>query len=280
MNGNENNGRGVFYAVIGVATLVITIIGATFAYLTATTNSNVNAVTATGATISLDYSDVVTGLKQNLIPIDPSLSQFNKGGHTGLNVAGTESVAYKFVGIGENDCRDVNGNNICSVYQFTISNPTSTDGVSQFVYATFEVGANSFTNLKFAVFKGSASEVASSTLGWDVDGTAVTANTTDFDYTAYTTSAADATRKHVIANAGDLVITQTDLTKDAKTVHALTPLNQYLDDGESMTYTIVLWVDETGAAQDVDQGKDFKATVRFTTANNNTGVTGDLDASS
>ena len=35
------------------------------------------------------------------------------------NSAGT---TYSFAGIGENDCRDVNGNNICSVYTFTIKN--------------------------------------------------------------------------------------------------------------------------------------------------------------
>ena len=30
---NNKNGRGIFYGVIGVATLVVAIIGATFAYL-------------------------------------------------------------------------------------------------------------------------------------------------------------------------------------------------------------------------------------------------------
>ena len=274
-NTNQSNGRGVFYAVIGVATLVITIIGATFAYLTATANSAPNAVTATGATITLGYTDVKTGLKQNLIPIDVTLDQFNKGTYTD-----SQGTKYSFVGIGTNDCRDVNGNNICSVYQFTVSNPESTDKVSQFVYATMEVGANTFTNLKYAVFKGTADEVAASTLGWDVDGTAVTTNTTDYTYTAFTKNASDAARKHVIANKGDLIISKTDLVKDAKTTHNLTPINQLLDDGESMTYTVVLWVDEQKTAQDADQGKDFKATIKFTTATGGKGVSGQLVAAS
>lgn len=263
----ETNGKGtsIFYGVIGVATLVITIIGATFAYFSATTNSADSAVTAGGATITLGYAEENGGLKENLIPIDETLTEFNKGG---------------FVGITTDKCKDVNGNNICSVYQFTVSNPESTDKVSQFVYATMEVGANTFTNLKYAVFKGTADEVAASTLGWDVDGTAVTTNTTDYTYTAFTKNASDAARKHVIANKGDLIISKTDLVKDAKTTHNLTPINQLLDDGESMTYTVVLWVDEQKTAQDADQGKDFKATIKFTTATGGKGVSGQLVAAS
>lgn len=284
MERNQDNGRGMFYAIIGVATLVITIIGATFAYLTATTNSAENTVTATGATITLGYTDVKTGLKQNLIPIDPALTQFNKGTHTGLNVEKTESVTYNFVGIDHNDCRDVNGNNICSVYEFTISNP-GTNTVSQYVYASLSINENTFTNMKYAVFKGKDSEITASEKGWDVDGAIVSSLTTDYENTQdanyqWTKTAADATRKHTVANKGDLVVTQVDLTKDQKVTHQLSPLNQYLDIGESMTYTIVLWVDETGSAQDADQGKSFKATVKFTTEGNSTGVTGDLDASS
>ena len=37
MNEQRNNGRGIFYGVIGVATLVVAIVGATFAYFTAQT---------------------------------------------------------------------------------------------------------------------------------------------------------------------------------------------------------------------------------------------------
>ena len=274
MERNQDNGRGMFYAVIGVATLVVTIIGATFAYLTATTNSNVNAVTATGAKIALGYSDVQSGLKKNLIPIDTDLTQFAKGTYT--NSAGTK---YSFAGIGENDCRDVNGNNICSVYTFTIKNPTSTDGVSQYVYASFEVGINTFENLHFAVFKGTDTQIKGKsgyTLGED-----------DEAEEGYTTaiSESEAKRKHAIADNGQLVVAKTKISQKTTAGGAVVklPLNnqldQYLDDGDEMTYTIILWVDETNSAQE-DQDKSFTGTVRFTTEGNNTGVTGDLTADS
>ena len=70
MNEQKNNGRGVFYGVIGIATLVVAIIGATFAYFSATTNSADNAVQAGGAKITLAYDDSINatakGLKENL----------------------------------------------------------------------------------------------------------------------------------------------------------------------------------------------------------------------
>jgi len=301
---SQDNGRGIFYAVIGVATLVITLIGATFAYLSATTNSAENAVTATGATVTLGYCDVNTGLKQNLIPIAPTLTGFNKGGFNTTNSTVSEVAAdntYQFVGIDSLDCRDVNGNNICSVYQFTVTNTSTTS--TQRVYATLTPKSNTFTNLKFALFKGTAAQVEASEKGWDVDGAAVTTKMDNFTVPegkmscvneagstvevnqsfASTTTAEAANRKNVIADRGELVITKTDLTKNSKTAIKLAPVEQVLDIGESLTYTIVLWVDETGSAQD-DQGKEFAGTLDFTTENTSggtsTGVTGVLTVSS
>ena len=48
----NKNGKGIFYGVIGVATLIVAIIGATFAYFTATTASG-QYLTGTAATASL-----------------------------------------------------------------------------------------------------------------------------------------------------------------------------------------------------------------------------------
>ena len=54
MNEQKNNGRGIFYGVIGVATLVVAIIGATFAYFTATAANNI--ITGNMATVKLALS--------------------------------------------------------------------------------------------------------------------------------------------------------------------------------------------------------------------------------
>lgn len=313
----ENNGKGtsIFYGVIGVATLIITIIGATFAYFSATTNSDNNAMTATGATLKLSLTDDNKGHKTNLIPIDVTLPQFNNGG---------------FVGDVDDDCMDVNDNYICSVYEFTITNPSDSPA-AQKVFGSIKPSINTFTNFKLAVFKGEVDDVNNNTrehsyektivedntkitdydkqihksdanklagyenaavgekvtitekVGWDVDGTEITAITTDYSDTSdpnynYTKTEADAIRKNVIANKGDLVLKASDAT--AGSTINVPAWEQVLDIGESMTYTIVMWIPETGEGQNADQGKSFAAGVYFTTEGSGTGVTGVLTTAS
>ena len=308
----ENNGKGagIFYGVIGVATLVITIIGATFAYFSATTNSDEGAVTAGGAKITLGYDDSINsadklnGLKSNLIPVDPTLDGFNVG----------------YVGGGDK-CKDVNGNNICSIYQFSVSNPSG-NTVAQRIYGTIVPKENTFANFKFAIFKGTAKDVDDKAVrtvvednaesfnvvtqikltdakkidpdaslggkivvGWDVDGTPVTDLSTDYlnptdPNKTYTKNAADVSRKHVIANKGDLVFAARSIANGSKDAISIPAFEQVLDVGESMTYTIVMWIQETGSAQNDDQEKSFAGGVNFTTEGNGTGVTGVITANS
>ena len=148
---NNNNGKGIFYGVIGVATLVVAIIGATFAYFAASTNSADNAVSAASSAVSdLRLTEVDDGIKSNLIPIDA-----------------VDKYKAKFpavVGLTADSCKDDNHNNICSTYQFTVTNPNAQ---SQQVYFYLEPKSNTFTNLHYAIFKGTPTS-------YDVTGTVVT----------------------------------------------------------------------------------------------------------
>ena len=176
MNNNEgkNNSQGIFYAVIGVATLVVTIVGATFAFFSATANSPVNAVATNSATVDLTFTPVATGVKGALIPVNEALPRF-------------ASV----VGTAETDCKDDNGNNICSVYQFTITNPSQT--ASQRIYVSLTPNVNEFINLKYAVFKGADSDIKGKDgVQYDVDGTAVTTGSD--------------TAAHVVGSNGDMAL--------------------------------------------------------------------------
>lgn len=267
----ENNGKGinVFYGVIGVATLIITIVGATFAYFSATTNSAEGAITAGGATVTLGFTEGAgneKGLKADLIPVDTEQAGFKK-----------------IVGQGEGDCKDDNGNNICSVYTFTVNNPSET--VAQRIYGLVRPSKNEFTNLHMAIFKGTAADIGDN---FDVTAAAVSAEATK--YTAAsdgsfskTPDAAAVSRKHVIGNVGDLIFADYHLTKGSTTDIPVPAFEQVLDPEESATYTIVLWIEETGSAQNEDQKALFGAGVFFTTeggsGENKTGVTGVITAS-
>ena len=243
-NNNNNNGQGIFYGVIGVATLIVTIIGATFAFFSASANSDPNAITVDSATLELGFSNITTGLKENLIPVDETLTGFDA-----------------IPNITAESCKDVNDNNICSVYQFTVTNPSTT--TAQRIYATLTPTTNTFTNLHYALFKGTATQILATSHDFDVDGTAVTATSN--------------ITKNTIGANGDLVIRDTQLVLNSRTPITLSPLEQVLDPTESVTYTMVLWIHETGANQtSLDSGKSFAAGLNFTTSSGSTGVTGVL----
>ena len=358
-NNERKNNRSVFYAIMGVATLVITLIGATFAYFVATTNSAANAITTGSTTVTLTFDDntingtkvetttgnskalhlvtdstgaqLTTGIRDSLVPVDTicttdelSMTDGRKcteGAGKTLTVFATGKYSdtvqtdYRYAGAGTNDCRDANGNSICSVYSFTVTNPAN---VSQTIYPTFTVKSNGFQNLKYAVFNGTPAQVDASTKQWDINGTVVTSEMTTFGDAVKTnggvsfanTISTTVTRKKVIANPGDLVIsarnvgapssveswlasqvngktntwngttmTTTDWDTTVKNDVAAnwSRLVQILDPNESLTYTMIFWIEETYTNQSgADMTKNFEASVAFTTEGNGTGVTGSL----
>ncbi len=110
MNEGKNNGRGIFYGVIGVATLVVAIIGATFAYFTATA-SNETTITGNMATVKLDLAvEKVTtaGDTSGIIPMSNTMVETAVNKHEGREI-----------------CIDDNGNAVCQIYKITLSNSSS-----------------------------------------------------------------------------------------------------------------------------------------------------------
>ena len=85
MKEQKNNGRGIFYGVIGVATLVVAIIGATFAYFTATATNSTN-ITGNMATVSfgLDVRKVTKAdeTKGGMIPMSNTMVEAAINGTT------------------------------------------------------------------------------------------------------------------------------------------------------------------------------------------------------
>lgn len=115
MNDGKNKGRGIFYGVIGVATLVVAIIGATFAYFTATAGNN-NTITGNMASVSLGIAvNKVTTVDQT------------KGGMIPMS-NGMVEQAISGDGTTKSICVDDNGNAVCQIYKITVTN-NSTAGV-------------------------------------------------------------------------------------------------------------------------------------------------------
>ena len=110
MNEQKNNGRGIFYGVIGVATLVVAIIGATFAYFTATQTAGYNVITGNMATISF-------GLKVEKV-VDPGIT-------SGMIPMSNDMIEAAVNNDKNATCVDDNGNAVCQIYKITVTNTSS-----------------------------------------------------------------------------------------------------------------------------------------------------------
>ena len=111
MNEN-NNGRGLFYGVIGVATLIVAIIGATFAYFSVSANIANNSDIA-GSTVELSDT-TITGTLTRETPSTVSMVPLK-----------TEELQRGITGEGGQKCIDENGAKVCDIYTLTINNTSN-----------------------------------------------------------------------------------------------------------------------------------------------------------
>lgn len=127
---DETRGRDIFLGVIGVLTLIVAIVGATFAYFSTQVNSaneSVNITSYQFAT-SLAFKEVYpTGTPKALIPLD---SKTKNGEITYLDKALSEG------------CVDAKGYQVCAVYEAALTN--TADAVV--LTPTFDVTTNEFVN--------------------------------------------------------------------------------------------------------------------------------------
>ena len=144
----ENKSKGIFLGVVGVATLIVSIIGATFAYFVANASGNTGKVQAGAANVAgtLTLTETVD-YRQNMIPVTEEIMK--------TSYKRTEAAT----GTGTGRCEGYSaagGNtvyNLCSIYQFTVSNTAS---IAQTIYASLTANTNTFTNLKYCIFEGEA----------------------------------------------------------------------------------------------------------------------------
>lgn len=145
----NNNGRGIFYGVMGVATLVVAIVGATFAYFAASTNGTPGGVAANSASVAgtLKFAEN-PDVRTSLIPTTESImkTSFGQGGTKGEKNG-------KCNGVSKSDGKTVF--DLCSIYEYTLTNEATVD---QTVYMNFTTVKNEFKNLYYCVYDGKTTE--------------------------------------------------------------------------------------------------------------------------
>lgn len=171
MEENNRKGSGVFYAVVGVATLVVAIIGATFAYFSATdTDTDTVQGQAATAGLSLTVTKVSTDATGGLVPIAETL----------LDKALTGDTA-----TGNKMCLDKDGNTVCQVYKIVVKN----DGTATAIFdGTLDLTATTYANLKWANVNKNAGLDGDATVpasvGTNLVGSSVSEITTGETYAA------------------------------------------------------------------------------------------------
>lgn len=148
----NNNGKGIFYGVIGVATLVVAIIGATFAYFASTTQGGAGAAAANSADVKGKLTITQTGqyIAPDLIPASNAtmLASFKQTGEANVNTGKCRGAS----------AADHNANyGMCSYYSFKIAN---TADVPTTVYLSLTTDENTFegTDFKYCVYEGTTTD--------------------------------------------------------------------------------------------------------------------------
>ena len=153
----NRKGNGIFLGIVSVATLIVAIIGATFAFFSATTQSDPNAVNLEAYQYSLSMSvSPVWDFASGIIPMDPDGEV--KDEKTGLQIDGPNNTNLLYaVNTPGVECVDnVNNLQVCALYAVTIkntaanpvdlagqikttaNNPGSAEGATGFVNLTYQ----------------------------------------------------------------------------------------------------------------------------------------------
>lgn len=164
---NEQKTTNTFNLIIGIATLLIAILGSTFAYFSATARSAENDVTVKSAFVSISYDGGTEIKASNLIPatLNVALKKYQKEIYA-LDENGV-SVIRPFnpeedIEINEdydtyeNDvnrkCVDSKGKQVCYVYQFSIESD-GLEGNYTNILASIKINKNQFDNLSFILYE-------------------------------------------------------------------------------------------------------------------------------
>lgn len=127
---SKDNSRNIFYAVVGIATLIVSVMGATFAYFTATAANN--SITGNMAEISFDIDVKKVTNADNTIGMIPMSNNM-------MEMAISDAS-------GKGVCVDNNGNAVCQIYKVTVVNDST---ASMFLdgYVTLTGGSGTPTDV-------------------------------------------------------------------------------------------------------------------------------------
>ena len=240
---DENRKKGIFFGIIGVATLIIAIIGATFAYFTATAGSANNAVDIT----SFDFSASVSVNKEfpssvsNLIPV------LTRTIPEGQSVEQDTGKLVALLNKASDKCIDENGFAACALYHITVTNTGINALTLEGKIVTTDGGQFANLEAQFVTYDETEQEYA-------LDGDAIAINETAGASTTLTNPETGSDGVFTVA---------------AQTETGGTPRPGTTD------FYLVIYLNDTGEAQPDEMGQTYTGQIVFENTN---GTGGQLTA--
>ena len=239
--------RGIFFGVVGVLTLIVAIIGASFAWFSINARSSTNAVDVSAATVNIEFTEGRTISMKEIIPATKQIAMTTFA-------RGMKKETYKGGEDGNTDieyttCVDNNNYKVCGYYDFSLTNNGTNPVMAKaFVDARQLVVANpedpdskserGFKNLSYTLYDRS-----------DITGT------TDND------EANNGTEKYsgvfaVDAGTGNYKTTGYGLFNE--------DVNTTFEIGAKTTkkYRLFIWLNEAGEDNNEEQGAVFQGTIK------------------
>lgn len=255
--------RGIFFGVIGVLTLIVAIIGASFAYFSINARSDDDALVVKAATVRIKYTNGDTIDMESLIPSerDIALKTYRRAVLGGKYSTDSGMVDYQV-------CRDDDNYLVCGYYSFTLENDgeNSVD-INAFVVPTklaeevvdpdepnkiIKEAEKPFTHLSFIMYDITdvSEEPIASMSDEEILGTPLYQGTVTYDEEGF--GLLGVNKDKVYSLAGN---------------------------GTTKKFRLFFWLDEAGEDNNKEQGATFKGTVHIDLAgaNNDEHITGKAD---
>lgn len=235
--------RGVFFGVIGVLTLIVAIIGASFAYFSINASSKQDAVNVSAASVKIVYTEGENIAIENLIPStrETAVKTLTRGLAGTTHEVGGSQVPYT-------TCKDDNNYTTCGYYDFSLTN-NSENAVKVKAYVTptqLTEGQIGFSNLNFILYDRTSAS-GDSDLGDEVFTGQVPYNADDKTY-----------------NVSGFSLLGTDMNTTVDLAGG----------GASKNYRLFVWLNEAGEYNNAEQGAIFKGTIHVDLPGSNGNITG------
>lgn len=256
----NKKGANTLYAVIGIATLVVAIIGATFAYFSATAkNAEIQGTTAEAGGLTIEAKQITDNTNNNIIPLNLITNQTLKPESTDQFVDSEDQFEKAMT----NKCKDSLGNNICTVYKVVVANLSKTATIQ--VQGKLNLTSNT-KNMYWTLIDATTTDEQVTTPGEDgVEGT-----TTTVPRLNTATAKADFTKvkQGIDGNMTYDPAKTVEIGEEPNktTINAAKSVSLTGTEGSNSTATfyVLVWLEETGAEQQDDDASKVDAVKSYT----------------